>query len=140
MIILWFEVRHVACIPMGAQRECPASPLTPLGCWERQIIMSPSPVDAGMTNTAGQIKAGTAMSPRRRRRPTRSETVTMADTTKVISAIRLTTDVITFAAIVVTIIVLVVGMIVAPFAIASWYPPNFSQISDNLRDRLGEAG
>ena len=64
----------------------------------------------------------------------------MADTTKVISAIRLTTDVITFAAIVVTIIVLVVGMIVAPFAIASWYPPNISQISDNLRDRMGEAG
>ena len=93
-----------------------------------------------MTNAAGQIKAGTSLSPRRRRRPTRSETVTRADTAKLITAIRLTTDVITFIAIVVTIIVLAAGMIVAPFAIANWYPPNFSQISDNLRDRLGEAG
>ena len=93
-----------------------------------------------MTNADGQIKAGTAMSPRRRRRPTRSETVTRADTAKAIAAIRLTTNVITFAAIVVTIIVLGVGMIVAPFVIASWYPPNFSQISDNLREQMREAG
>jgi len=50
------------------------------------------------------------------------------------AATRFTTDVITFAAIVITIIVLTAGMVVAPFAIA-WYTPDFSWISDNLRTR-----
>ena len=50
----------------------------------------------------------------------------MAATAKVATATRLTTDVITLAAIVTTIIVLAVGMIVAPFAIGSWYAFEYS--------------
>ena len=92
-----------------------------------------------MSDTAGRIKAGSAMSPRRRRRPTTSETDTVAATAEVITATRLTTDVITFAALVTTIIVLAVGMIVAPFAIATWYIPDSSRISDNRRDQTREA-
>ena len=88
-----------------------------------------------MSNTAGRINAGLAMSPRRRRLPARSKTATMAATTKVTTAARLTTDVVTFAAIVITILALTVGMIVAPFAVAIWYIPN----GDNLRDQVREA-
>jgi len=82
-----------------------------------------------MSGTAGRIRAESVRSPRRHRRPNRS-----AATAKVIAATRFTTDVITFAAIVITIIVLTAGMVVAPFAIA-WYTPDFSWISDNLRTR-----
>ena len=53
---------------------------------------------------------------------------------------RLTIDVITFGAIVITIIVLAIGLIVAPFAIASWYIPDFSPTSDNLHDQMRKAG
>ena len=79
-----------------------------------------------MSDTAGRIKAELAMSARRRRRPTGSETATMAATAKMIRATRLTTDVITFAALVITIIVLAIGMIVAPFALTTWYTLDYS--------------
>ena len=82
-----------------------------------------------MSGTAGRIRAESVMSPRRHRRPNRS-----AATAKVRAATRFTTDVITFAAIVITIIVLIAGVIVAPFAIV-WYIPDFSWISDSLRIR-----
>jgi len=64
---------------------------------------------------------------------------TEAPITNDTTATRLTTDVITFAAIVITIIVLAVGMIVAPLAIASWYIPHFSGTSDKLPDQLRKA-
>ena len=64
-----------------------------------------------MSNAAGRIKAGS----------------------------RLTTDLITFAAIVFTIIVLACVMIVAPIAIASWYIPDLSRTNDNLPDQVRKA-
>ena len=63
----------------------------------------------------------------------------MAATADVTTTTRLTTDVITFVAIVTTIVVLAVGMIVAPLAIATWYLPDSSRISDNLSDQMREA-
>lgn len=92
-----------------------------------------------MSNAAGRIKAGLAMSPRRRRRFSPSEAATTSATARLTTATRLTTDVITFAAIVTTIVVLAAGMIVAPFAIATWYIPDSSRTSDNLGDQMREA-